>query len=49
MQFVEAKKFWQIRERLITYSENDLIALLYFVYDIMTNFCVFPKTTDIND
>lgn len=42
MQLVEAKQLGQVSERLIAYSEYDLISLLDFIYDVMTNFCVFP-------
>ena len=42
VKFVEGEQLWKIWERLIAYSEDGLVTLLDFVYDVVADFGVFP-------
>lgn len=43
VELVKSEQLGKVGERLIAYSVNDLIALLDFVDDVVTDFCVLPK------
>lgn len=49
VELVKSKQLGKVGERLIAYSIHDLIGLLDFVDDIVTNFRVLPKNQNNNN